>query len=161
MTLSTLLSKVPCIHWTLTPEAQISLCDQPFSRYKLVEKWKPTEWPQDNLKHLNDKSLASYPVHTEYSASSPNFTQFHSTTSRFRDTRLAKISNARNDPRMTLTTQLSKIPRLHRILTPEDQISLRFAQWQVIFSRYRLVENRKCTECPQNDLNQFTVKSTL
>ncbi len=34
----------------------------------------------------------------------PNFTPFHSTASHLQDTRLSKIGNAPNDPRMTLST---------------------------------------------------------
>ncbi len=48
----------------------------------------------------------------------------------FWDTRLSKIGNALNEPRITLTTYLSKVlcTCLHRTLTPGAQISLRFAQ---------------------------------
>ena len=48
-----------------THQAQISL------RFTLrVENWKCTEWPQNDLKHLPDKS---YPVLTAYSAMGPKF----------------------------------------------------------------------------------------
>ncbi len=46
------------------------------------------------------------------------------------------------------------------ILTPEVQISVRFAMNQR-FSRYKVVGNRKCTEWQQNELEHLTVKRTL
>ncbi len=59
MTLSTYLTKVPCIPWILTHNAQISLC---FTLRTAVfeiqgfDNWKCTEWPQNDLKHLTVKS---------------------------------------------------------------------------------------------------------
>ncbi len=48
---------------------------------------------------------------------------------------------------------------------PEAQISLRFSLPPAIFEQKKprsiFVEKRKCTELPQNDLQHFTVKSTM
>ena len=54
-------------------------------------------------------------------------------TSRFWDTGFLKIGNARNDPRMTLSTEVSKVPCVHWIHIPEAQISLCFALRLLIF----------------------------
>ncbi len=51
--------------WTQKPKFHsVSFYDQPFSRYNVVENWKCTGWPQNDLKHLTDNS---YPLHTKYS----------------------------------------------------------------------------------------------
>ncbi len=73
MTLSTYCQKYTVCTKCSCPSIKfhsVSFYDQPFSRYmhKLVETWTCTEWPQNDLKHLTDKS---YPVHTDYSAPSP------------------------------------------------------------------------------------------
>ena len=79
----------------------VSFYDQPFSRYKVVENRKCTKWPQNDLNHLTVKSTL-YTLNAN--PQGPNFTPFRSTTSRFRDISLPQITNAPNDPRMTLTT---------------------------------------------------------
>ncbi len=74
---------------------------QAISRYRLVKNRKCTEWPQNELNLLCVNSTL-YTLNTH--SRSPNFTPFHSTTRRFWDTRLSKIGNAPNDPRMTFST---------------------------------------------------------
>ncbi len=59
-----------------------------------------------------------YPVYTEYSLRGPYFTPFRFTTSRFQDTGFSKIGNAPNDTRMTLSTEVLKVPCVHWIRTP-------------------------------------------
>ncbi len=51
----------------------VSLYDQPFSRYKIVENWKCTKWPNNDLNHLSVKStLYTLNTHTL----GPNFNPF-------------------------------------------------------------------------------------
>ncbi len=69
------------------------------------------EWPRPDLKHLTDQKC---PVYTEHLPQHLNCHPFCFTTSHFRDARLLKIENARNDLRLTLNTILSKV---HWILT--------------------------------------------
>ncbi len=75
-----------------------------FPRYKVAENrksWKCTEWPQTELEYLTVKKLLytwnTYPW-------GPNFGPFHSTTIDFQDTRLPKIGNAPNDPKLKFNT---------------------------------------------------------
>ena len=82
-----------------------------------------TEWPQA-------LSCQKYPVYTEYSPRGTNFTSFSTTTSHFRDTRLPKIANSPNDPRMNHLTVKSC---LHWKFAPGAQISLGFAEWTLVF----------------------------
>ncbi len=181
----------------------VSLYDQPFLRYTVVENQKCTKWPHNDLEHLTvESTLHTLNTHPR----GPNLIPFRSTASRFRDTRLLKIGNAPNNPRMTLSTLLSNIslyvmnthPQgpnftqfrsttnrfwdtctslskirnppndlrmilstcIHWILTPRPKfypVSL----YGQPFSRNKLVENRKCTEWPENDIEHLTVKSTL
>ena len=60
--------------------SSVSLYNQPFSRYKIVENRKCTEWPQNELETWAVKStlyaLNTYPW-------GPNFTPFHSTVAPF------------------------------------------------------------------------------
>ncbi len=58
---------------------------------------------------------------------------FHSKTCRFRDTKFLKIRSTPNDPRMTLITEVSKVPCVHWILTPEAQIALLFPLRSLVF----------------------------
>ena len=137
----------------------------------------------------------------------PCFGLFHSTTTRFRDTRLSKlgIHSSEWPPnnlehlnlKSTLEVQIlvsfivpsvvfeiqgcqkwekwemhwittnwpssPRVPCIHEILTPEDRIMVRFAL-QPTISWYQAVENRKsrkCTELPHNDLGHLTVKRNL
>ncbi len=101
-----------------------SLQDQSFSRYKVVEKQKCTEWPQSDLNLVTVESTC-----------------------------------------------------IHWMLTPEAQISLRDAAQSTLYilnthtrgpnftpfssTRYRVVENRKCTEWPQSDFTHLTVTGYL
>ncbi len=87
---------------------------------------------------------------------------FRSKTCRFRDKRLLKLRNTLNDPQNYLKHLTAQVSCIYWILIPEAQISLRFAYGQP-FSRYRIVENQKCTrgQWPQNDPRHLTVKSTL
>ncbi len=108
----------------------ISLYDQPFSRYRFFENRKFTEWPQNDLKHLSVKStLCTLNTHPR----GPNITPFRSTTSCFWHIRLSITGNAPNDPRITLITEVSKVPCVHWILTTEAKISLRFALRSLVF----------------------------
>ena len=70
---------------------------------------------------------------------------FLSKTCRFLDTRLLKIGNAPNDPRMTLTTLLSKYP-LYTECSPPRLKLYSISLYSQPFSRYKLVENWKCTK---------------
>ena len=79
----------------------VSLLDLPYSRHKVVENQKNTEWPQEITWSIR---LHKYPVYTEYSSLMPKFHSFRSTDSHFQDRRLSKIGNATNDHRLTLTT---------------------------------------------------------
>ena len=73
----------------------VLLYDQPFSRYKVVENRKCTEWPQNDLNHLTvERTL--YTMNT--TPQGPNFTPFRSTTRRFREARLSQIGNAPMTP---------------------------------------------------------------
>ena len=99
----------------------VSLYDQPYSRYKIVENWKCTQWPQSGIKHLTVESTLYTPNTHPWGH---KFTPFCSTTRHFWDTRLSKIGNAPNDTRMTLGTWLTK---MHWLLIPEAQIKVRFA----------------------------------
>ncbi len=62
----------------------VLLHNKRFSRYKVAENWKCTEWPQTELEHLTVKStlytLNTYPR-------GPNFDPFLSMTSHFWDTK--------------------------------------------------------------------------
>ena len=69
----------------------------------------------------------------------PNITLFCSMISHFQETRLSKIRNGPKWPQNDLNHLSVKVPCIHWILTPEAQISLRFAlRWP--FSRYNLAE---------------------
>ena len=99
--------------------SSVLLYNQRFSRYKVAENWKCTEWPQTELEHLTIKSTL-YTINTHLW--SPNFGPFRSMISHFRDTictMSAKIGNAPNDPKLNLDIWQS-------ILTPESQILVGF-----------------------------------
>ena len=91
------------------------------------------EWPQA-LK------CQTYLVYTEYSPPRPKFHSVSSATSHFRDTRLSKIGNAQNEPRMSSSTYLWKAPYIHWKLTPEAQMLLRFALWSLVFQTIGLFD---------------------
>ncbi len=64
---------------------------------------------------------------------------FRSKTCRFWDTRLLKIGNTLNEPRMTLSTWLSQVPCIHWMLTSRPK-------FRSVSLWYKVVENRKCTK---------------
>ncbi len=76
------MSKVPCIHCILAPDAQISLrfALRPAIFGMVVKNRKCTEWPQNDFKHLTVKSTL-YTVNTH--PQGPNCTPFCSTISQF------------------------------------------------------------------------------
>ncbi len=102
MTLITEVSKVSCVHWILTLEAQISLLFtlQPtVFEIQVFQKSKSTQWPQNDLNHLSVKStICTLNIH-------PRDTNFISLYDQpFSRYRLVENRNAPNDPRMTLIT---------------------------------------------------------
>ncbi len=121
MTLNPYVSEVPCVHWILTHEAQISISftlRPAIFEIQACRKSESTEWPQNALNHWSVKStLYTRNTHTR----GPNFTLFRSTISHFRDTGFSKIRNEPNDPTMTLSTYVSKVPCVHWILTPRPK----------------------------------------
>ncbi len=81
----------------------------PFIRFALhpaifFSKYMVAQWPQTFIKHLTVKNIL-HKLNTY--ARGPQFTSFCSTASHFRDSRLSKIWNAPNEPRMTLNIWLS------------------------------------------------------
>ncbi len=76
----------------------IFLYDQPFSRYKVADNQKCTEWPHNNLEHLIIKGTL-YTINIYLRG--PNFCPLHSTPNYkiqdFRDTRSLKTGNAPNE----------------------------------------------------------------
>ncbi len=155
------MSKVPCLHWILTPRPKFhSVFALRPAIFEIQAGWKSecTEWPQNDLNHWSVKSILC-PLTTR--PSGPNFTLFRSMTSHFRDTGFLKIGNAPNDPRMTfISAQVSKVPCVHWILTPKAQISICFALRPGIF-KIQACRKSEWTQWPQNDLNHWSVKSTL
>ena len=99
-------------------------------------------------------------MYTGYSPPRPKFPSVLLHDQPFSRYRLAKHRTAPNNPRMTLITEMSKIPCVHWILTPEAQISLCFALRPAVF-KIQVFQKSKCTEWPQNDLKHLRVKSTL
>ncbi len=89
----------------------------------------------------------------------PNFSPFHSTTSRFRATGHFE-TNALNDPQMTLYTTRSNIPYIYVLCDiPESQISVRFTlQSAVSELQVILVQMHRMT--PKMALNTTMSKVT-
>ena len=85
---------------------------------------------------------------------------FRSKTCRFRHKRLLKIGTTLNDPQNYPKHLTSQVSCIHWILIPEPKFHSD-SLYDQPFSRYKIVENRKCTEWPQNNLKFLTVKSTL
>ncbi len=79
------MSKVPCVHWIVTPEAQISLrfaLRPAVFEIQACRKLECTKLPQNDLKHWSAKTtLCTLNTHTR----GPNFTPFRSTVARFPD----------------------------------------------------------------------------
>ncbi len=65
-------------------------------------------------------------------------------------------------PQIILNAMRSNVPHIHvcSINTPEPQSATWFVQWSVIFELPRPFWN-KCTEWPQNNLEQYKAKGTL
>ena len=103
-----------------------------------------------------------YPIYIKYLPRGANFGSFCSSTSRFWDTSFSKIGNAvhRMASKWPWTHNGQKYPTCTKYLPPRPKV------WSVSlynqpFSRYKIVENRKCTEGPENYLEHLAVKSTL
>ncbi len=96
-----------------------SLYDQPFSRYKTCQK---SEMHRMTPERPQARNCQKDPVHTEDSPPKPKFHSLSLYAHLFSRYKLMpKIGNASNDPRMTLTTKLSKVPCIHWIHTPEGR----------------------------------------
>ncbi len=106
----------------------VLLQDLPFSRYRVTENWISTKCPQNDLKHLTDKS---YPVHTEYSYQSPKFHPILLYDQAFSRYKIIKDRKCTEWPR-NHRKYLSVKSTLYT-LTAEAQISLRFALQTTIF----------------------------
>ena len=152
------MSKVQCVHWILTPQSPN------FNRFRsTASHCRDTGLSKVGMHRMTPRmtlitEVPKYPVYTGYSSPRP---PFRSTTSHFRNTCLSKIGNAPNDPRkMTLSSKVSKVPYVHWILTPDAQISLRFALRPTVFE-IQVFRKSKWTQWPQNDLNHWSIKSTL
>ena len=85
---------------------------------------------------------------------------FRSKTCHFRDTRLSKIRNTRNDPIIIWNIWLQVYPVYTEYSSPRPKFHS-VSLYDRPFLRYNIIENRKCTQWPQNDLMNLTVKSTL
>ncbi len=99
---------------------------------KIGKNRKCIEWPQTYPEHFTVKNTL-YILSTYLQR--PNFLPFRSTASRFPDTRLSKsgkIINAPND--IKLTEHLTvKVPCIHKVITHEAQIMVRFALRPAVF----------------------------
>ncbi len=84
-----------------------------------------------------------------YSPWVSNFTQFHSTTTHFRDTGHFETS-AVNDPKMTLNAKRSYVPHICATSIHESQISLHFALWTAVFEIQAIL--RQVHRMTPNDL---------
>ncbi len=60
-----------------------------------------------------------------------------------------EIRNAPNDPGLTSSTELSKVPCLHRILTPDARISRRFTLRPAVFEMLGLSKIRNAQNDPR------------
>ncbi len=125
----------------------------PYSRYKVVENWKCTQWRQDDLNHLRVKTTL-YTLETH-----------HRGPISLRCTLWPPIFEIQGCWKLEMYRMTSEWPLplncLYTLNThPDAQISIRFALRQAIFE-IQVVKNRKCTEWPQNDLNHIPDKSYL
>ncbi len=135
------------------------------SRFRDTKLSKTGNAPKDiiDLEHLMVK-------HTMYMPSTytrdPNFGSFWSTTSRF-EMHGCQNRNDRITQEWSWTLNGQKYPVYKRNLPPPPPKHTPPVQiWSVSlyaqpFSKYKIVENRKCTEWPQNDLGHLAVKITL
>ncbi len=114
-----------------TDKVYVSLYDRPFSRYKYVENRKCTELTQNDSKHLIDKS---YSIHSWIlsppTTPSPKFHCFALLYpfSRYKIIKTRKCSEWPQNDLSHLT-----VKSIHWTLTPEAQISIRFALRSLIF----------------------------
>ena len=162
--------KYPTSPKYLTPRPKfwsISLYDQLFSRYEVLENRKFTEWSQTDLELLMVKNILytlKVLIYTKVSTSSwgRNFGPFHSTSSHFRDTGCWKSEMhsmilhwpwTLNDQKYSAYTT--------KVLTSEGQIFICFTLWAAIFEIRRGWRNWKCSQWPQNDFEHLTLTSTL
>ncbi len=84
--LSTYPRGLVVIHVLLTPEAWlwfVSLYGKVLSRYKVVRNRTCTEWPQNDLEYLTDKSTLYTVGASMYLPHRPSFVPFRSTGNRF------------------------------------------------------------------------------
>ena len=154
------MSNVPCVHWILTPRTKISIhfaLRPAIFEIQACRKSESTEWPQNDFNYWSVKTTLCT-LNTRLRG--PNFNPFRSTASHFRDTGFSKIGNAPNDSRMTLITEVSKVPCVHIMLTPEAHASPLFALRPASFE-IQVFRKSKWTKWPQNDINHLSVKSTL
>ncbi len=124
-------SKVPCIYWILILEAQfflsISLCNQPFSRHKVVENRKCIEWPQNDLGHWTVNSTL-YTIHWILNPEAQHAQYFMRFTLQpdvleIQGCRKSEIHWVTSGWPCTLNCQ--KYPGYTEYLTPEAQIFIR------------------------------------
>ena len=85
---------------------------------------------------------------------------FRSKTCSPQDTRLSKIGNAPNDPEWPQVVNCQKYPAYTEYSHPRPKFHSVWLYDEPCL-RYKVDENRKCTQWPQNDLNHLSVKSTL
>ena len=114
---------------------------------------------QNDPKHLTDKS---YPVYTECSPPKPKISiSFALRLAVFEVQDYQKLEMYWMTPEWPSAFNCQKYPvYIHLILTPRPKLHS-FSLCYHPFSRNKIVENRKCTEWPQNDLNHLTVTSAL
>ncbi len=133
----------------------VSLYEQPFWRYRPIltqEDRMTPKWPWT----LKGQRYYYY-LYVLLVPMIPNSSPFCSTTSRFGIAGHFETS-AQNDLKMTLDTR-SKVAHICFTTVPESQIQF-VSLYDQLFSRYKVVDNRKnrkCTEGPQTDFEQSNV----
>ncbi len=131
--------------------SSVSLYNHSFWRFKVVENRKCTEWPQTDLEHLKKLAVESILYTLNAYPRGSNFHGFGpiTRTNLFRDIRLRKIGNELHDLTTTLNTYLSNVyPVYTEFLLQGPKFSF-VSLYNEPFWRYKVVENRKCTEWPQ------------
>ena len=141
LTLNTCLTIKSILHTPNTyPEAQIIIhfALQPgFLEYKVIENRKSSEFCQTDLENLSQVPC----IHWILTPEAQMFIRF--VRPGIFDTRLSKIGNALNDPRLTLNAWLSKLHCINWILTPDAQILIHFAVQSGLTYRYKVAENHR------------------